>query len=192
MYQLLTDQIQVLLNEEFTKKLEFGKYSRWAVNLTSSEIIPILSAIGHYGISSASCPDIDTRLMFSGHGLDQILGSKLWLTQEQLNALRFLASFYVRRSDRSKYNMLPEYSKESPHFARNVAWAIGLTSSDLFGIFWHVGGFGSRNLYKKDLEACINNYHPRVQECLICLMRLAQSQTTYYQLAGERYPLREN
>lgn len=186
------NQIQTLLDEEFTQKLELGKYSRWALNLTPSEIIPMLAAIGQYAKLSALCPYINTEPMFSGYGLDQISDIKLWLTQEQLNALSFLTSIYDSRLDRSKRAIPFEYSKESPHFSENVSWAIELTRSDLFGILWHVGGFSARYYYKKHLENCINHYHPRAQECLICLMRVAQGQATYYQLAGERYPLREH
>ncbi|NET78301.1 hypothetical protein [Okeania sp. SIO1F9] len=85
-----------------------------------------------------------------------------------------------------------DYSKRSPHFAENVNWAINLTSSDLFGIIWHLGGFGIRfPSYAKNSGKSINSYHCRAQECLICLMRVAQGQLTYYQLGGERFPLRE-
>lgn len=189
-YQSLTSQIQALLNDEFSQKLKLGVYSKWALKLTSSEIIPILSATGKYGKLSPYCPDIDTTPMFSGCGLDQIWGTKIWLIQEQLNALSFLLAIYCCSSDLSRLTIPFEYSKESPDFSENVVWARELSSSDLFGILWHIGGFGNRNCYKKKLESCINDYHPRAQECLICLMRVAQGQTTYYQLAGERYPLR--
>ena len=185
-YKSLASQIQALLNDEFIQKLKFGKYSKWALKLTSSEIIPILSAAGKYGKLSPLCPDIDTTPMFSGHGLNQIWGTKIWLNQEQLNALSFLAVIYCS-SDFSKLKIPIEYSEEAPDFSENVVWARELSSSDLFGILWHIGGFGSRNFYKKTLEGCINDYHPRAQECLICLMRVAQGQVTYYQLAGERY-----
>jgi hypothetical protein len=192
-YELLTSQIQELLNEKFAQQLALGKYSKWASNLTQYEIVPMLAAIGHYGKLSASFPDINTEPMFSGKGLDRILDIKFFLIQEQLNALRFLASFYRDGLDssRSKFATLFEYSKEAPRFAENVAWAIELTSSDMFGILWHVGGFSTRNYYKENLRNCINDYHPRAQECLICLMRVAQGQPTYYQLGGERYSLRE-
>ena len=193
-YELIASQIQDLLNEEFARELELGKYSKWASNLTQHEIVPILAAIGQYGKFSAPFPDINTEPMFAGQGLDQILEIKFWLSQEQLNALRFLASLYRNRLDRSwaRLSIPLEYSKESPHFSENVAWAMELTSSDLFGIFWHVGGFSTRNYYKKNLKNCINDYHPRAQECLICLMRVAQGQPTYYQLGGKRYSLREH
>jgi hypothetical protein len=192
-YELIASQVQDLLNEKFTQKLELGKYSKWALNLTQYEIVPILAAIGQYGRFSAPFPDINTEPMFAGQGLDQILDIKFWLSQEQLNALAFLASLY-RNSFNSSYSRLTipfEYNKESPNFSENVAWAMELTSSDLFGIVWHVGGFSTRNFYKKNLKNCINDYHPRAQECLICLMRVAQGQPTYYQLGGERYSLRE-
>jgi hypothetical protein len=191
-YQLLTNQIQTLLNEEFIRELELGKYSKWAIELTSSEIISILSAIGEYGKLGNTCPDIDTSPMFSGSGLDRILGNKLWLTRGQLSALSFLSALYGCSSNPSKLTIPFEYSKRSPYFLENVVWARELSSSDLFGILWHVGGFSVRNFYKNNLQSCINDYHPRTQECLICLMRVAQGQKTYYQLAGKRYSLREN
>lgn len=191
MYQALTSQIQAVLNEELIQQLKLGKYSKWALKLRSSEIIPILSAIGLYGKSSPPCPDIDTSPMFSGNGLDQILETKLWLTQEQLSVLSFLSVLYGCRSDPAKLTIPLEYSQASPYFLENLAWARDLSGSDLFGILWHIGGFGVRNFYKNRLEACVNDYHPRVQECLICLMRVAQGQPTYYQVAGTRYPLRE-
>jgi hypothetical protein len=193
-YELLMSQIQDLLNEKFTRQLELGKYSKWALNLTQFEIVPMLAAIGQYGKLSAPFPDINTEPMFSGQGLDQILDIKFFLIQEQLNALSFLASFCRDRLDRSRSKFATpfEYSKESPRFAENVAWAIKLTRRDLFGILWHVGGFSTRNYYRENLENCINDYHPRVQECLTCLMRVAQGQPTYYQLGGERYSLREH
>jgi hypothetical protein len=69
---------------------------------------------------------------------------------------------------------------------------MGLTSSDLFGIIWHVGGFASRSV-AEPIRDSINDYSysEKWQEPLICLMRVAQGQLTYYQLAGKQFPLRE-
>ncbi|NES66995.1 MAG: hypothetical protein F6K24_17955 [Okeania sp. SIO2D1] len=187
-YQLLDYQINNLLNEKFAKKLSLGKYSSWVLDLTAAQIIPMLSAIGEYGKAGIQCPDIDTRPILSGKCLDS-LGIILPLNEEQQKALNFLGNYFWRQD---KLSPPFDYSKRSPHFAENVNWAINLTSSDLFGIIWHLGGFGIRfPSYAKNSEKSINSYHYRAQECLICLMRVAQGQLTYYQLGGQRFPLRE-
>lgn len=188
-YQLLDDQINNLLNEKFAKKLSLGKYSSWALDLNAAKIIPMLSAIGEYGKAGIQCPDIDTRPILSGKGLNS-LGIILPLNEEQQKALNFLGNYF---GSQDKFSLPFDYSKQSPNFAENVNWAINLTSSDLFGIIWHLGGFGIRRtpLYGNNSEKSINSYHYRAQECLICLMRVAQGQLTYYQLGGKRFPLRE-
>ncbi|GBO53410.1 hypothetical protein APA_1317 [Pseudanabaena sp. lw0831] len=187
-YQLLSNQIQLLWNEEFSRELGFGKYSKWALNITSSQIIPMLSAIGHYGRSGLQCLDIDTRAMFSGRGIDGDI--KLCLNQAQQNALIFLGDYFWNNC---KLPIPIEYTEKSPYFIENTNWIFNPTSSDLYGVIWHIGGFGSRfGAHRKNFPNSINGFSPRAQECLICLMRVAQSQLTYYQFAGERFPLREN
>jgi len=197
-YQLLSNQIQLLWNEEFSRELGFGKYSNWALNITSSQIIPMLSAIGRYGRVGEKCPDIDTKQIWYNSqrielGLDEILGIKLFLNQEQQAALSFLGHFV---DDCRNYTIPFEYSEESPQFVENVSWIMNPTSSDLFGIIWHLGLFGSRferYIYSdENIPTCINGYTPRAQEPLICLMRVAQKQPTCYHCGGDRYPLREN
>jgi hypothetical protein len=189
-YSLLLNQIQILCNEEFSRKLGFGKYSSWMLNTTSSQIIPMLSAIGHYGRSGLQCPDIDTKPMLSGHRIDENI--KLSLNQEQQNALIFLGYYYLNRW-KLPIPIPIEYSEESPYFIENTNWIINPTSSDLFGVIWHIGGFGCRfERHSMNLPDSINGFSPRAQECLICLMRVAQGQLTYYQLGGKRFPLRES
>lgn len=95
---LLSNQIQLLWNEEFSRELGLGKYSSWALNITSSQIIPLLLAIGQYGRAGEQCPDIDTKqIWYNSHGiergLDEILGIKLFLNQEQQSALSFVGHF---------------------------------------------------------------------------------------------------
>lgn len=187
-YQLLSNQIQVLFNEDFSRELGIGKYSSWALNITSSQIIPMLSAIGHYGRVGEKCPDIDTNAMFSGRGIDGDI--KLFLNQEQQNDLIFLGEYFW---DKWKLPIPIEYTEKSPSFIENTNWIINPTSSDLFGVIWHIGGFGLRfGECIQNFPNSINGFSPRAQECLICLTRVAQGQLTYYQLAGERFPLREN
>jgi hypothetical protein len=189
-YLLLLNQIQALWNEEFNQKLDLGKYSKWALNLTPSKLISMLSAIGLYGRLSPQYPDIDTiQMLDDRQGLDELLGIKLTLNQEQQQALSFLEKLFSTYRV-AEFTIPFEYSKESPHFVDNVNWAMNLTHSDLFGVIWHVGGFGIRNRYKGTMNS-INDYHPRAQECLICMMRVAQREATYYRLGGKRFPLRE-
>lgn len=198
-YQNLVNQIQTLLNEKFIQELKFGKYSRWAIDLTPDMIIPMLSAIGKYGKLSPPCPNINMRnLMDARKSLDdQLLGAKLWINEEQKKALSFLVQLWWK-PPQDKFTIPFEYSKESPNFIENVNWAMDLTSSDLFGIIWHVGGFASRNPPSiPTIKDSINDYYSglpgsaKKQESLICLMRVAQGQLTYYQLVGRQFPLRE-
>jgi len=197
-YQNLVNQIQPLLNEKFIQELKLGKYSSWAIDLMPAMIIPMLSAIGEYGKLSPPCPNINMRsLMDDRKSLDdQLLGVKLWINEEQKKALSFLVQLFLVQICRERYEdkfTIPfEYSKESPDFTENVNWAMGLTSSDLFGIIWHVGGFASRSV-AEPIRDSINDYSysEKWQEPLICLMRVAQGQLTYYQLAGKQFPLRE-
>ena len=80
-----------------------------------------------------------------------------------------------------------EFTQASPDFVDTVNWAMSLTSSDLFGVLWHIGGFWMR--YEGEECSSISLYHERAQECLIALIRLAQGQCTYYYYGGTRIPL---
>ena len=193
-YQLLSSQIQILLNKEFTYKLKLGKYSQWAINLTIDQTISIVAAIGQFGRLSPNYPNIkliekltgqslDLLLWKSirdGKGLDELLGYKLRLNNEQHMALNFLDQFDpfwlgVRNDDLSKISIPFQYSINSPKFPENVYWAMNLTSSDLFGIIWITGYFITR--LSRQSYSSINLYEPRAQHGIICMMRIGQGKT---------------
>ncbi|MGD1807657.1 hypothetical protein ACP6PL_19780 [Dapis sp. BLCC M126] len=108
---MLDYQINNLLNEKFAKKLTLGKYSDWALGLTTAQIIPMLSAIGEYGKAGIQWPDIDTRPILSEKSLNS-LGIILPLNEEQQKAFNFLGNYF-----RSQDKLSPpfDYSKRSPN-----------------------------------------------------------------------------
>lgn len=171
-HQTLTQHLSQLLDENFRKELSMGKYSRWAVSLTVEQIPPMLCAIGSYGR-----PGLDAQERINA---------------QQLAALSFLQGYYSFRAYRpiefdGELSAIP-FSYSTPGFEENTRWAEQLSKSDLFGVIWHIGGFGCRWYGQEDN---LNNLHERTKECLDCLMQVAQGKQTYYQVAGERYPLRE-
>ena len=119
------------------------------------------------------------------------------LNKEQQKALSFLCRFcnrlhpYEKKLANGPRELPFEYSASSSDFVKNVDWAMNLTSSDLFGIIWHLGGFSMRCYGHHEINTSINEYHPRAQESLICLMRVAQGQPTYYLMGGKKFLLRE-
>ncbi len=188
-YQLLLNQIQTIMDKDFIQSLRGGKYSDWAEELEPEQVLPMLAAIGEYGRLGSPCPDVDTQQMLCGKSLDEVSGITILLNQVQLKALEFLAMLVLHPTPR--LDIPADYTHKSTHFAENVNWAIDLTRNDLFGIIWHTGGYGIRGFSGFDINT-INTYAPRSQEALICLMRVAQGKPTSYQVAGERFLLRED
>lgn len=119
------------------------------------------------------------------------LDAQKCLDAQQLAALSFLKGYYwlqYRPNELDRNISASPFSYSTPGFEENTRWAEQLSQSDLFGVIWHVGGFGCRGYKRVDN---LNNLHERTKECLECLMQVAQGKQTYYQLAGVRYPLRE-
>jgi hypothetical protein len=184
---IFLSQIQSLLNDRFIERLSLGKYSRWAIGLSIEEVAAIFSAVGEIGLSGTDFPILeDTFEEF--RGIENYPPELIILNDRQQNALFFFTRLF-RKNLIDGFSIPDEYTCQSSNFRHNVEWAYNPTKGDLFGILWHVGGLAIRS--NRQNISSIDQYHIRAQEHLICLIRVAQGQATYYQFGGSRMPLRQ-
>jgi len=178
--QTFTQHLSQIINDNYREWLAIGKYTRWAVSLTAEQLLPMLCAIGCYGR-----PGLDANQRLNARQVAALLFLRRYFWLACYPAALDLADD-PDALDREIANS--EFSWKFPGFEENTCWADQLTPNDLFGVLWHVGGFGGREYGGEDN---LNSLYYRSQECLNCLMQVAQGQQTYYYLAGTRFPLRE-
>jgi hypothetical protein len=184
---IFLSQLQSLFNDKFIQRLSLGKYSRWAVRLSIEETAAIFSAVGEIGLSGTDFPVLEDAFE-EFRGIENYPSELIILNQRQQDALLFLTRLF-RKNLIDDFSIPNEYACQSPNFRHNVEWAYNPTKSDLFGVLWHVGGLAIRSIRQN--MSSIDQYHIRAQEHLICLIRVAQGQATYYQFGGNRIPLRQ-
>ncbi len=189
-YKKLTLHLNQIINDEnFCSDLSRGKYSMWARFLTVEQLIPMLCAIGEYGRYSPNIEDIPIRQQIGKNLKEELHGCFEWNSQ-QITALSFLIVLFRNKKLAIENS---NFSWKHSDFKKNICWADSLTSSDLFGVIWHVGGFSIRcftlpnHLNKESVsidEIPVSNKQ-RFLEALNCLTRVAQGKQTYYRHGGK-------